>query len=477
MKKIVFVILLLIPYLLYGIWSKEIKVSPNEGCYNGSAASILTQGPGKCAVSSGDEVYIVWSDQYYQDYRYNIFFYDVRYYRPLDTLENLDTYYPAGIGGLIQEWNPVIAAGEDGTKMILWEDNRTINILIRSRYYNGFAWDTIKVVDYQTGVKQQWFPDIVWNNGYHAVYETVDEFNLYISYSYFENNIGLWTDPVILSDTTHASVYPSIASSGENIMVSWYDLDKNKIYFSIYDGTSWNGPNEFPFDGQYPFIEGDGSGGFFIVYENKSVTGISRIYFSHYIDGEWTQIYPISNGYYNSYYPKAVYKNGFLYVVWMCDYLTSGSNVFYRIFDVVDNIWESEESIVFSPQRVYRPTVTVDAYNNVYVFWADYRTEWEDYSPDIYCKVDYNVSGKQIYHPAQINVRSVRDEIFINSSIKGYVYLFDITGRLKWKGTIGNDGVISINTQKINLPNGVYIVSLRSPDTNEYVSKKVSVYR
>ncbi len=474
MKRFFFIFSILIVSLpLFSEWSDVTIISPITNDTSVFAGSFLVNGPGKCVDSYNNDIYVVYADQYFQDLRTNIFFHNLYYYNPLDTIVVDETFYPAGIGGAIEEWCPVVAAGRDGSRMILWSDVRTGIFQIAYRYYNGFSWDSIGVLHYEEDIILQNYPDIVWNdNGYHAVFERRDGPLISIAYSMFSTDNMYWSDIVTISDSVSRCCRPSVALYNDIMMCGWFNIDSGGIYYNVYN-NGWGEEKRFPYDGYYPFIMSDNMGNFYAVYTNYEENGTQRIYFSKFNGDNWEINYPISSSFVNSYMPKGYYKNGKIHIVWTSDGATTSSVLLYRNYDIYNNNWSPIETVKVSYGGLYDPAVTVDDNDNIYVFWTDYSDTTQRYNPDIYCRVKYNISKEQYDNSSYVQAIYSNNEVVIKSSYAGYLYMFDITGRLLWKHTCGDNSVINV---KKDLSQGIYLVVLRTTD-NKIFKTKVEIVK
>ncbi|MBA7575789.1 hypothetical protein ES708_17625 [subsurface metagenome] len=290
-------------------------------------------------------------------------------------------------------------------------------IYVKKSNDNGLTWATEETkISTAPGMENyhQLYPSIAVdsNNNLHVVWHgRATGYTTYYQIWYAKFDGNSWSTPVRISTYSGMEGYhqsnPSIAVGlDNNLHVVWYGCATGyttyyQIWYAKFDGNSWSTPvristyNGMATNSQYyPAIVVDSSNYLHVVWNGMATgyTTVDQIWYNKYTTS-WAGPVRISDysGMENSsnYRPSIVVdSNDYLHVVW------AGQATGYT----VDQIWYNKYTTSWAgPVRIsdysgmesyhqFRPSMTVDSFNNLHVIWYGMATGYTDYTKIWYAK-------------------------------------------------------------------------------------------
>ena len=225
----------------------------------------------------------------------------------------------------------------------------------------------------------------------HIVWYDLRDGNREIYYKRSTNNGASWSADIRLTNDPAASYYPSVAVSDSNIHVVWYDLrDGNReIYYkrSTDNGTTWGSDMRLTNDDSssyYPSVAVSGSNVHVVWYDLRD--GNREIYYKRSTDNgtTWGSDTRLTNNTASSYYPSVAVWGSNVHVVWY-DRRDGNDEIYYKRSTNNGTAWGSDTRLTNNGAESNDPTIAVSG-SNVHIVWADNR----DGNYEIYYKRSTN---------------------------------------------------------------------------------------
>jgi len=372
-KLILFLALLIFAGVTQAQWQPDVRLT------NDSANSVTSFNSGWCIAASGNTLHVVWYDD--RDGNDEIYYKrstdggtswsaDIRLTNNSQSSENpsvavsganihvawhdnrdgnLEIYYKRSTdGGLtwgadtrlssspgLSARPSVAVSGSD--VQVTWDDDRDGNWEIHHKRSidGGLTWGTDARLTNNPGASN--LPSIaVSTSNVHLVWDDTRDGNDEIYYKSSTDGGATWGADTRLTNNSFASYYPSVAVSGANIHVVWYDgRDGNfEIYYkrSTDGGASWGTDTRLTVNTAfsfYPSVAVSGSN-IHVVWEDER-NGNFEIYYKRSTDGgiSWgadTRITNDNNGSFRSY---VTVSGAYVHVVWY-DGRDENAEIYYK---------------------------------------------------------------------------------------------------------------------------------------------------
>lgn len=251
-----------------GTWSEDTRLTDTlQPCWYPSVAAW------------GDNVHVVWEDG---RHGWNCEIYYIHSANNGEQWVGLSRLTDNGA----QSGLPSVAVWEDNVHVV-WQDKRDgeFEIYYKRSIDNGAVWEPDRFLT-STG-EYTWYPCIaVWENNVHIVWQDIRDGNFEIYYIRSPDNGVTWGDETRLTDDTADSWFPSIASSGNSLYMVWQDSrDGNaEIYYksSADNGQTWGVDTrltEYRQDSKNPSIAVSGDDLHVVWWDERSTNG--EIFYRH----------------------------------------------------------------------------------------------------------------------------------------------------------------------------------------------------
>ncbi len=355
---------------------------------------------------SGDNIHVAWND--YRD-------------------SNLEIYYKCSLdnGGT---WGsdtrltnqddesvfPSVAVSGDNIHVV-WQDDRDENdeIYYKRSLDNGGTWGSDTRLTNQDDVSG--FPSVaVSGDNIHVVWQDFHDGNFEIYYKRSLDNGGTWGSDTRLTNQDDGSGLPSVAVSGDNIHVVWYDnRDGNfEIYYkrSLDNGGTWGSDARLTNQdrtSEYPSVAVSGNNIHVVWVDDRD--GNDEIYYKRSLDngGIWGSDTRLTDQDDGSRIPSVAVSGDNIHVVWY-DNRDTDFEIYYKRSLDNGGIWGSDTRLTDQDDGSRIPSVAVSG-DNIHVVWYDDRdTDWEiyykhgreEFSPDGQIKnsSDVDYVGNNIYN-------------------------------------------------------------------------------
>jgi len=189
-----------------------------------------------------------------------------------------------------------------------------------------------------------------------------------------------WSPAKRLTWTALDSEWPAIdVHYSGNLYIAWHDWTpgNGEIYFrmSTDGGTNWTMSTRLTWNSGtswYPDIIADYFGNPHVVWADTT-PGQEEVYYKKSTDGgaTWTAIKRLTWNSGNSRFPMIAFDSyGNLHVVWF-DNTSGNEEIYYAKSTDGGNKWTTSRRLTWTAGTSNRPTIVVDCYNNLHVFWFD----------------------------------------------------------------------------------------------------------
>ncbi|MCK4655260.1 MAG: hypothetical protein KAU01_12530 [Candidatus Cloacimonetes bacterium] len=275
-------------------------------------------------------------------------------------------------------------AAEGDTIHVVWRDGRDGNKEIYYKHSNdaGTNWgaDTRLTDDPASSVR----PSVaVSGSNVHVVWYDVRDGNAEIYYKCsIDAGVNWGTDTRLSEDTVH-SVDPNITVSDSNLHVVWSDYPYENIYYkrSTNGGTTWDIDTVLTFDtaGSWnPSVAVSGSYVHIVWCDNRD--GNPQTYYKRSADGgtTWGNDIRLTYESINTYNPYIAVSGLYVHVVWY-DERNSDEEIYFKRSPDNGTNWGADIRLTDDPGWSWFPHIAVSG-SNVHVVWYDDRDgNWEIY--------------------------------------------------------------------------------------------------
>jgi hypothetical protein len=390
MKKTIFFSLLvlglffIISKISFAQWQPEVRLT------NDPTSSYTSFGNARCIATNGDVIHVVW----YDGATVNAGNWEIYYKRSTDKGLTWSSNVNLSNNEFLS-YNPAIAVSGSYVH-VAWYDNRNGNW---EEYYKrstdgGITWGTeIRLTNKPTGSGH---PSIAASGlNVHLVWYDNRDGNYEIYYKRSVDGGDNWSSDIRLSNNAGMSTFPSVAVSGSAVHVAWYDSTAGnwEIYYkrSTNGGINWGADTRLTNNSAastLPTLAVSGSIVHIVWVDNRN--GIENIYYKRSTNGgsSWgvdTKL--TTNKKYWESYPSIAVNGSVLHLV----YYSWPSNNYEIIYKTSVNngvSWGNAVQLTNNPAASSIPSIAVSG-SSVHVIFRDSR----DGNCEIYYK-QYKSSAK-----------------------------------------------------------------------------------
>lgn len=365
MKKFSSAFLSVILFLTFSVINSNSQWQPDVRLTNESAPSNTSQNNAWCIAANGNVVHIVWADGRENFLGSSKIFYNQSTdggttWEGDTRLTDFHGYNPSiSVSGLIVH--------------IVWNELRDYNkeIYYKRSTDGGISWgadDTRLTND----PGDSFYPSLAASGSYvHTVWMETRDGNREI-YLKRSTNSGLtWGTDTRLTNNYLLSQFPSIAVSGSNVHIVWFDTrpGNHEIYYkrSIDDGTSWGADIRLTnniYNSFYPTIAASGSNVYVVWQDDREHPEHWNLFFKKSSDGglNWGADTRLTNNLSSSITPSIAASGTNVHVIW-----NENGILGYKISTDAGITWGAETSLTNTP--VYTPSLSVYG-TAVHVVWS-----------------------------------------------------------------------------------------------------------
>ncbi len=276
------------------------------------------------------------------------------------------------------------------TVHVVWSDNRNgqmnLEIYYKRSVDGGLTWSNDTRLTNSTGASECQSV-LVSGSNVHVIWGDFRDGNGEIYYKRSSNGGLNWENDVRLTNDGNASLHPSAAVSGSDIVVVWDDTRAGnyEIYFkrSTDNGTTWEADTRLTNNtaiSDIPCISMVGSLVMVVWRDNRDGNSNEKVYYKRSTDKglTWGSDSRISSDTMTQYYPSIAIAGNNVHVVWE-DYRVSGGGngeIFYKRSTDGGINWGTDIRLTSEFGESLRPTLSLSGSltsPNVHVVWTDER--------------------------------------------------------------------------------------------------------
>ncbi|OFY48825.1 MAG: hypothetical protein A2W85_14215 [Bacteroidetes bacterium GWF2_41_31] len=455
-KHLLFISISLLGSLVsYAQWQPDVRLTNNPSPSNTSLNNSW------CVAASGDTVLAVWDDQ--RDGNYEIYF-------KRSTDAGVSWGEDTRLTNSAYSYDPCITI-KGSVVHIVWQE-------LHDGYYEiyyirstdgGVSWDADTRLT--TNTSDSWNPSIAANGSLvHVVWEDERQGNSEIYYKNSTDGGVTWGADTRLTTNPYDSWNPSVTVSGLLVHVAWYDFrDGNwEIYYkrSADGGVSWGTDTRMTNNShvsRYPCLASSGSVVHLVWHDDRD--GNYEAYYKRSEDDgtSWSADTRVTNDAANSMFPSIAISASTLHLVWFDTRDTPNVEIYYNQSTNEGLSWGNDVQLTDSPLSSY-PSVAVSG-SVVHVVWQDMR----DGNNEIYYKRNPTGDPVGINEPVtdrntiQISPNPFSNEISVSNSSKESceIIIYDITS----KKVAYKKFTTTTKLTTSQLGKGIYIFEVRNKNT------------
>ncbi|MFH1050339.1 MAG: exo-alpha-sialidase [bacterium] len=334
---------------------------------NYPAKSSTTDPNAKSIASSGDLVHIVWYDSRNGNW-------EIYYKRSTDGGQTWKADTRITENFFTSDY-PSIAV-ENLNVHIVWEDENDGNFEIYYKHSTdgGTSWEP--EVRLTNDIAESYQPSIaVSGSDVHVVWYENRDGVWEIYYKHSSDNGISWSDDTRLTSNPAESYFPSVAASGSLVHVMWseYRDEDEEIYYkrSTDGGLTWGQDIRLTNSKGYSEYSSVSSSGLYVHtawYDFRDV--ISQIFYKRSTDAgvNWEEDKQISDGTYNASYANLSSSGSNVHIVWGND---DSREVYYRHSSDYGVTWDEEMPLTYEHSASI-PSVSASG-TSVHTVWVDRR--------------------------------------------------------------------------------------------------------
>lgn len=277
---------------------------------------------------------------------------------------------------------------------VAWRDNRDGNneIYYKRSTDGGTTWGADTRLTNGAVIPERGPVIAVSGNNIHIVWNDVRHGNpnWEIYYKRSTDNGSTWDTDTRLTNHPGPSFAPYIAVSGNNIHVTWWDIQGTSAYETFYkrstdNGSTWSSDTRLtPNDGarsDCPFIASSGNDVYVVWHDARfGYSGEEEVYYTHSGDNgvTWDAETRLTNAPARSEYPRIAVSGANLHVVWR-DTRDGNYENYYK--ESIDNglTWGPDIRLTDNPSTSFGLYIAVSV-DKVHTVWYDDRDgNWEIY--------------------------------------------------------------------------------------------------
>ncbi len=264
---------------------------------------------------------------------------------------------------------------------------------------------------------------------YHVVY-----YNDAVYHTYWDDDTDTWSDPLMVPGTGR---YPSIAVDSNNKLHLVYQNGTYSISHRFYSNGTWSSESlvhNSSFEVSRPVLAVDTEDNLYCVWQRAGggSTPNSEIYYSKYTSGSgWGTEYCVSQSYGASEYPTLTLdSSNNVYAFWKDsgEDINNPKMVLMRKYTVGSG-WDEDYTIVATTSSedewaTMDPCAVCDSDDNIHLVWADAHSG----NKEIYYR---ELPGGSTANISNTSYRSARPTISIDAQDNLYVAWEDKTGNVR----------------------------------------------
>lgn len=452
--------LLLISIFFLGTMISQAQWQPDQRLTNNPSPSNTALNNAWCVAASGDTVHAVWDDQ--RNGNYEIF-----YKRSTDG--GLTWGADTQLSNSIYSYDPCITVSGSVVNIVWQEEiDGYYEIYFKRSTDGGATWDADKRLTTKTS--DSWNPSVAISGSVvRVVWEDERQGNSEIYYKTSTDGGVTWGADTRLTNDPANSWNPTVAVSGLDVHVTWYD-DRNgsgnwEIYYkrSADGGLSWGAETRMTNNShisRYPCIAVSGSAVHLVWHDDRD--GNYEIYYKQSTDGglSWGADTRLTNAADISMYPNVTVSGSVVHLVWF-DMRDGNYEIYYKRSTDGGTTWEADTRLTNDLAFSFYPSVAVSG-NTVHVVWQENR----DGNNEIYYKRNPTGDPVGINDPIvssntiQISPNPFTNEITVSNTENEpcEITIYDITSRKMAQKKFSN--TTTINTSQLG--KGIYIYEVRN---------------
>ncbi len=355
-------------------WQPEVRLTNNPSASNTSLNNAW------CLAANGDTVHAVWDDQ--RDGNFELFY-------KRSTNGGVSWGEDTQLTNTVYSYDPCVAVS-GSVVHIVWQEERDgyYEIYYKRSTNGGESWESD--IRLTTNTSDSWNPSVAISGSVvRVVWEDERQGNSEIYYKVSTNGGETWNADTRLTTDPANSWNPSIAVSGLDVHVTWYD-DRNgsgnwEIYYkhSSDGGLSWGAETRLTNNShvsRYPCIAVSGSIVHLVWHDDRD--GNYEAYYKRSTDGglSWGADTRLTNAADISMYPNVAVSGSVVHLVWF-DMRDGNYEIYYNRSTDGGINWEADTRITNDLALSFYPSVAISG-NTVHVIWQDNR----DGNNEIYYK-------------------------------------------------------------------------------------------
>ena len=394
MKKPIFFSLLFIS-IVFAISNISAQWQPEVRLTNDATESYTSFGNARCIAVDGDIVHVVW----YDGVTVGEGNWEIYYKRSTDKGLTWSDDVNLSNDEFIS-YNPAIAISGSYVH-VAWYDNRDGNW---EEYYKrsidgGITWGpVIRLTNDNAGSGHCSIAASGLN--VHLVWYDTRDGNYEIYYKRSIDGGNNWSADLRLSNTAAESYQPAVAVSGSVVHVVWYDGTNGKweIYYkrSTDGGITWGADtrlaNNRKKDFMCPTLAVSGSNVHIVWIEIRSGS-MGYLHYKHSVNGglSWGADTKLSNSTFNNEFPSLAVNGSAVHLVFMRPVQTNWE-IFYLSSANNGTEWGSDVQLTNDPDVSSVPSIAVSG-SDIHVIFRD----WRDGNSEIYYKRYINTPAVTIF--------------------------------------------------------------------------------
>ena len=363
MKNLFTILAMLITMNASGQWMSDVRLTYDP------AYSMIPFSNNWCIATSGSFVHVVWFDS--------------------RSGEDGDVYYKRSSDGGIS-WGgdirisysgrtnfPTIAASGPYVH-IVWNEDRTdtVEIYYRRSIDNGENWESDKRLTHSRSEKTA--PCIALSGSFvHIVWADTRGGKREVYYKKSSDIGENWGIDTRIATSYNDSQHPTVAASAQLVFVVWEDLRHNasqSIYYnkSTDGGLNWGGDTRLTIDvySYYPSVAVSGSN-LHVVWYNDNLTS-DKVFYKHSTDGgnTWSVDLSLVNTSNSSFNPSIAISGQTIHVVWYDS--RENPEIYYKRSTNGGASWDIETRLTNQVANSLYPSIAVSG-TKVHVVWQEGR--------------------------------------------------------------------------------------------------------
>ena len=233
---------------------------------------------------------------------------------------------------------------------------------------------------------ESWSPSIaISGENIHVVWPDDRDGNEEIYYKRSTDNGQTWGKDTRLTQESHESWSPSIAVSGDNIHIIWYDRRDGSVYYkrSLNNGETWTADQRLPDTSHSSWTSSIAvsENNIHVVWQDKFDVWEGKIYYKRSTNnGEtWGEDVRLTNETNRSVYPSVAVSGNNIHIVWQ-DYRDSDREIYYKCSTDNGETWGIDTRLTYEKKDSEFPSIMVSENNIIHIVWQDARDRnWEIY--------------------------------------------------------------------------------------------------